>query len=426
MFWGYKLTQTRRMQELCEITSSKRIFASDYQGEGVPFYRGKEIGEKHHGNSNLKTELFISRQKFDEIRTKFGAPKSGDLLLTAIGALLGLPYVVEEGEEFYFKDGNVLWFRNFKNISGRFLYYWMLSPQGNAELKKCIIGAAQPAFTIVLLKQMEIRLPPLLVQQRIINILSAYDDLIKNSQRRIQILEDMARSLYREWFVHFRFPGHEKGKLVSSPLGDIPENWKTQTVDQIAQVFRGRSYRSLDLVDTGGLPFLNLKCLGRDGGFRRSGLKRYIGDFKDNHLAKKGDIIIAVTDMTQDRRIVARAALVPTLDKDFGVFSMDLVRIEPKPPVPKVFLYCFLRFSSFADEVKQHANGANVLHLSPDRITAFPLLVPTSQAMVQFADIVGPALQQIDVLENQIENLRQTRDLLLPRLLSGQINLEGG
>jgi type I restriction enzyme S subunit len=177
------------------------------------------------------------------------------------------------------------------------------------------------------------------------------------------------------------------------------------------------------LADEGGLPFLNLKCLDRDGGFRRSGLKRYTGEYKENHIAKKGDIVMGVTDMTQDRRIVARAALVPTLDKEFGITSMDLVRIEPKSSVPKAFLYSFLRYSSFADEVKQHANGANVLHLAPERITDFRFAVPSVDLMRCFADFVSPTLEQMDVLENKIENLRQTRDLLLPRLLSGQINL---
>jgi hypothetical protein len=167
-----------------------------------------------------------------------------------------------------------------------------------------------------------------------------------------------------------------------------------------------------------------LKCLVRDGGFRRSGLKRYTGEFKDIHVAKKGDIVMAVTDMTQERRIVARAALVPTLDNDFGIFSMDLVRIEPKPDLPKTFLYSFLRYSSFADEVKQHANGVNVLHLSPDRITDFRFPAPPADLMRRFAGFVAPVLEEIDTLANKIDNLRRTRDLLLPRLLSGQIVLD--
>jgi type I restriction enzyme S subunit len=233
----------------------------------------------------------------------------------------------------------------------------------------------------------------------------------------------MTGALYREWFVHFRFPGSESVSLLPSVLGEIPPGWQVEELGKRAEVFRGRSYRSVDLSEDGGMPFLNLKCLDRDGGFRRSGLKRYTGEFKEIHVAKKGDIVMAVTDMTQERRIVARAAIVPTLDSGFGVFSMDLVRVEPKPEFPKLFLYCLLRYSTFADEVKQHANGANVLHLSPDRITDYRFAVPTSSLMVDFAAFVAPLIEEIDELSNKIDNLRATRDLLLPRLLSGQIDV---
>lgn len=310
-----------------------------------------------------------------------------------------------------------------KLLDYRFLFYSFLNIDQSKGFDQYFTGSTIKHLPLEKLAKVEIDIPPIPVQQRIASILSAYDDLIENSQRRIRILEDMARSLYREWFVHFRYPGHESVPLVDSPLGQIPQGWEVKKLGEVADTFRGRSYRSVDLADEGGLPFLNLKCLDRDGGFRRSGLKRYTGEFKDIHVAKKGDIIMAVTDMTQERRIVARAALVPTLDNDFGIFSMDLVRIEPKPELPKTFLYSLLRYSSFADEVKQHANGANVLHLSPDRITDFRFPAPPADLMRRFAGFVAPVLEEIDTLANKIDNLRRTRDLLLPRLLSGQVAL---
>ena len=107
------------LQNLCEITSSKRIYAADYQSEGVPFFRGKEIIEKHNGNTGVSTELFISEEKFLEIKRKFGVPQPGDLLLTSVGTL-GVPYVVKPSEEFYFKDGNLTWFKYFKNLDSRY------------------------------------------------------------------------------------------------------------------------------------------------------------------------------------------------------------------------------------------------------------------------------------------------------------------
>ena len=289
--------------------------------------------------------------------------------------------------------------------------------------KNMLTGATVDRIPLTSFPDFPVKAPQFSVQQRIADVLSAYDELIENNQRRIQILETMARALYREWFVEFRFPGHEKIPRVASPLGDIPQGWETKPLGEVAHIFRGRSYRSVDLAGEGGLPFLNLKCIDRDGGFRRSGLKRYTGEYRDTHIAKKGDIVVAVTDMTQERRIVARAALVPTLKREFGVYSMDLVRVEPRPPMPGEFLYAFLRYSSFGDEVKQHANGVNVLHLAPKRITEFQLVVPPIDLIRQFTGVSAPTVGQMDTLESQIENLRCTRDLLLPRLLSGQVAL---
>lgn len=312
--------------------------------------------------------------------------------------------------------------RSEDELSTKFLYY-ALRPK-LSEFRSFSTGAATKFLTLTILNATEIQVPSLPVQQRIAGILSAYDELIEDSQRRIKILETMARGLYREWFFHFRFPGHENHPRVASALGEIPEGWEVQKLGQVATVLRGRSYRSVDLAVEGGLPFLNLKCLDRDGGFRRSGLKRYVGEYKDSHIARKGDIVMAVTDMTQERRIVARAALVPTLASDFSIFSMDLVKIEPKADMPKTFLYSFLRFSSFADEVKQHANGANVLHLSPDRISEYQFAVAPTGVVSKFAEFASPVIEQMNALENRIGNLRHTRDLLLPRLLSGQISVD--
>jgi type I restriction enzyme S subunit len=313
-----------------------------------------------------------------------------------------------------------------RRITKEFLFYLFNSSRVRAQIKGSATGTTVRHTAPERIYNVVVCLPPVETQRKIARTLSDYDRLIENNTRRIKILEAMAQALYREWFVNFRFSGHDKMKFVDSPVSKIPKGWDVKKLGDVANTFRGRSYRSEDLAEEGGLPFLNLKCLDRDGGFRRSGLKRYTGEYKDSHVARKGDIVIAVTDMTQERRIIARAALVPTLDREFGISSMDLVRIEPKPPMPEAFLYSFLRYSSFADEVKQHANGVNVLHLAPERITDFRIAVPPADVMQRFADFVAPTLEQMDTLENKSENLRRTRDLLLPKLISGEIEVGRG
>jgi type I restriction enzyme S subunit len=403
------------------VTDGKHGDCEDDENSGYYFLSSKDL---RNGRLQYDQPRQITREGFAETHRRTDL-EPGDILLANCGASIGRVGIAQDDPRIYkttFQKSVSVIKANRAVIDNRFLYYFVAFK--SSLLIRLGNGAAQPNLLIGDLKRIEVPVPPLPVQGRIADILSAYDELIENNQQRIGLLEAMARALYREWFVLFRFPGHEKLRRVACPLGDIPQGWEVKSVGAVAHTFRGRSYRSVDLADEGGLPFLNLKCLDRDGGFRRSGLKRYTGEFKDSHIAKKGDIVMGVTDMTQERRIVARAALVPTLDKEFGISSMDLVRIEPKPPMPKVFLYSFLRYSSFADEVKQHANGANVLHLAPERITDFKFAAPPTELMCRFADVVAPTLGQMDTLENQIRNLRQTRDLLLPRLLSGVVEVD--
>jgi type I restriction enzyme S subunit len=403
--------------QICELIIDCEHKTAPTQDEGYPSIRTPNIGR---GRFILEGVNRVSEETY-RLWTRRAVPQPGDLIM-AREAPVGNVAMVPPGLQPCLGQRTLLIRPDRSKAEPSFLNYFLNGPYVQGLIHSKTNGATVAHLNMKDVRAMELPgLPPLQEQRRVAGVLSAYDELIENSQRRIRILETMARVLYREWFVHFRFPGHENVPRVASPLGEIPAGWLVKQIGEVAVVFRGRSYRSVDLAQEGGLPFLNLKCLDRDGGFRRSGLKRYKGEYKSSHIARKGDIVIGVTDMTQERRIVARAALVPTLDTEFGIASMDLVRIEPSPSTPKVFLYSFLRYSSFSDEVKQHANGANVLHLSPERITDFQFPVPPVDLMRRFADFAASALEQMDTLEEKIENLRRTRDLLLPRLLSGQV-----
>ena len=152
--WGVTMSADAplaRLGDLLEITSSKRIHMADYVASGVPFYRSKEVIERAKGNS-ISTELFISHAQFDLIKQKFGSPRDGDILLTSVGTL-GVPYVVRGDGDFYFKDGNLTWMRNFsKAINPQFLYFWLTSPQTQQKLDEVSIGSTQKALTISALK----------------------------------------------------------------------------------------------------------------------------------------------------------------------------------------------------------------------------------------------------------------------------------
>jgi len=217
-----------KIGECCEITSSKRIFYSEYVESGVPFYRSKEIIESSNGQA-ISEPLFISQEKYDEIKRNFGVPQPGDMLLTSVGTI-GVPYVVKEDDYFYFKDGNLTWFRKFNgNLEPKYLYYWVRSAEGQGVLYNTTIGSSQKALTIASLKGLEIPCPPIAVQNRILEILTGYDALIENNQKQIKLLEEAAQRLYKEWFVDLRFPGHETTAITDG----IPEGWKKCLLSEI-------------------------------------------------------------------------------------------------------------------------------------------------------------------------------------------------
>ena len=307
------------------------------------------------------------------------------------------------------------------HLDQTFAYFWLKANEPYVKSFSC--GAATATITKKAVRELELPLPPLPVQRKIAAILSAYDDLIENNLRRIKILEEMAQNLYREWFVKFRFPGHQHARFTDSPLGPIPDGWEVASISDVAIIHRGRSYKGTELANEGGRPFINLKCIERDGGFRSSGLKRYTGLFKHTHTVRAGEMVMAITDMTQERRIVARVGRVSRLDADFGVISMDIVRVASRGNIFETYLYAMLRWSGFADEVKQHANGANVLHLLPDRIEEYRFVCPTSDIATRFGEIVLPMLALCDSFEQKNTTLRRTRDLLLPRLISGEVDV---
>lgn len=138
--------------DIVEIRSSKRIYYKDYVENGVPFYRSKEVILRSKGLS-VDNPLYISQEKFDELKNKYGVPKTNDILLTSVGTI-GIPYLVKESDEFYFKDGNLTWFSNFsKDIESRYLLYWFQSEIGKKAIDNIVIGSTQKALTMVQLKK---------------------------------------------------------------------------------------------------------------------------------------------------------------------------------------------------------------------------------------------------------------------------------
>lgn len=402
--------------DCCDITSSKRVFFSDYVDFGIPFFRSKEIIERSE-NKEISEPLYISKHKYMEIKQKYGVPQCGDMLLTSVGTI-GIPYLVKADDVFYFKDGNLTWFKDFsKDLLSKYLFYWIRSKEGQGVLNNSTIGSSQKALTIAALKKIEIPLPPIRIQYGISSVLSFYDSLIENNQKQIKLLEEAAQRLYKEWFVDLRFPGHETTTIIDG----VPEGWTEKRFYELFSFVRGKSYTSKELSDADGILMVNLKSIRPFGGFRRNQEKHYIGKYNADQILEPGDIVMGVTDMTKERRLVGHVALVPDLQEK-ATFSMDLIKITPFS-LPKSYLYSVFHFGGLSAQISQLANGVNVLHLKPEAMKNKSMLCPTEKIISDYDKLFETIQYRIEVLQKECDFAVETRDRLLPKLMSGEIEV---
>ena len=226
---GEIMNERYLINDICDVGSSKRIYLSEYQDTGIPFYRGKEIIEKD-SNKEISNELFISHERYNEIKEKFGVPEKGDILMTAVGTI-GISWYVNE-TDFYFKDGNLIWFKNFKKdiVNSKYLYYIFKSKLFSEIIKNISIGSTQKAITIEQVKKIELEFPKIEIQNRIVKILDNINNKIRVNNEINNNLYELSDNLYNEWFVKFNFPKFD-GKLKESELGMIPEKWNVGYFD---------------------------------------------------------------------------------------------------------------------------------------------------------------------------------------------------
>ena len=246
---------------------------------------------------------------------------------------------------------------------------------------------------------------------RIAGILSAYDELMENSQRRIRVLEAMARALYREWFVHFRFPGHAKLPRVASPLGDIPKGWEVKKLGEIAEDMRRNVAKGkLDEPQ----PYVGLEHIPR----RSLALDAWetTTDLGSNKLEfKKGEVLFG-----KIRPYFHKVSVAP-FD---GLCSADTIVVRARRPEDYAFVVACVSSDEFVAHATATSNGSKMPRANWSVLEEYGVVIPKGKVAAQFSTLVADIIAQQQALIFQIQNLRRTRDLLLPRLLSGQVALE--
>lgn len=310
---------------------------------------------------------------------------------------------------------SIIGFLPYENVSDT-TYVKYLFDELKLYFQQISKGTTQDNLSLDKICRVKLRVPDYDTQVKVASILSTYDTAIENNNKRIRLLEQMAENLYKEWFVRFRFPGYEDTHFIE----DIPSSWSYVQLGDIASFDRGISYSSDEINCDDGINLINLKNIQSYGGFRRNGTKQYNGKYKETQIVTPGDLILGVTDMTQDRRTVGSVALIPRIE-GISVISADLVKVNLK--VPNIFFYCMCRYGFYSKYFSQFANGANVLHLKPNVLVNKKLLLPTSGLIESFTEKVQPMIDIVDHLNRQNDLLTKQRDMLLPRLMSGKLEV---
>ena len=401
------------LENVCDISSSKRIYAREYQDSGVPFYRGKEIIEKFKGNK-ISTKLFVSEKKFIDLEKKFGAPKQGDILLSSVGTL-GVPYLVQN-EKFYFKDGNLTWFKNFEtNCDSRFVYWWLQSPAGQNQINNKAIGSTQKALTIDTLKKFDIQVPPLAEQKAIAATLSCLDDKIELNNQMNDTLEQMAQALFKSWFVDFE--PFQDGEFEDSELGKIPKGWKVGTVEELTNnIFSGGTPRTAVAEYWGGEyswfssgETRNPIIIGTEKKITKSGIEN-----SSTKLAKKGSVLIASAGQGFTRGQTSLAMVDTYVNQ--SVVVLDIM--------PEYSSYLFFNLRRRYEELRGISDSSSIRgSLTTKIIRQLPILIPTLEDVLEFKKIADTIIKNMGDIQFENSTLTSLRDTLLPKLMSGEIRV---
>jgi type I restriction enzyme, S subunit len=361
---------------------------------------------------DLSDTKYVTEETYERW-TRRQVPKRGDIVLTR-EAPLGEVGIIRTDEPVFLGQRLVSYRADPQKLDKHFLLYSFQERDLQAQIKALGSGATVEHMRVPDAKKLTLVLPPIDIQQRIASILSAYDDLIENNARRIAILEEMARALYQEWFVHFRFPGHEHVPLVDSPLGPIPEGWEVANFIEIADVLSGGTPKKSEPDFWGGpIPFYtprdapkSVYVLTTEGNITESGLRRC-----NSSLYPKDTVFITA------RGTVGRLALAATS----MAMNQSCYALRGKEGVHQLFL--FLATRHLVEHLQQQAHGAVFDTIIVDTFQRLKVIRSPAQVIRDFGNLVEPFFAQILLLLRKNVNLRTTRDLLLPRLISGEIDV---
>lgn len=382
---------------------------------------------------------FVSEAKAEKLQANLARP--GDIIVTQRGTL-GQVSIVPEQAHFtcYVVSQSQMAVSVDPAFADRdFVYYYLRSPEFTAYSESQTIQTGVPHINLGILREAPTAFPDLKVQIQVSKILSALDDKIELNRKTAATLEEMARALYRSWFVDFdpvwaktegRAPAHmatETAALFPDRFDEeaLPLGWERKAIGDFFRFQRGLSYKGAFLNDE-GRPMLNLGCFGGNGAFDWGKAKGYSGDWKERHIVRAGDLILANTDMTQKRVILGSPHIVEGREGQTFLYSHHVYAARPVVESSAFwarFFYYQLLQPEFRERAEGFATGTTVLFLPADAAEALDVVIPPVALVTSFYSAISPFIDRVRSLEEENKTLVDLRDGLLPKLMSGELRV---
>ncbi|MGL5964695.1 MAG: restriction endonuclease subunit S, partial [Fusobacteriaceae bacterium] len=361
------------------------------------------------------------------IKKKFEIPQKGDILLTSVGTI-GVPYLINNNHPFYFKDGNITWIKKYKTeVYNKYIYQWIKSPLGQNQINQVTIGSTQKALTIDALKKLELNLPPLETQEKIASILSALDDKIEINNEMNKTLEEMAQTLFKRWFIDFDFQNENGepyrssgGKMIDSELGEIPEGWRIGSLEEVIDKIidnRGktppRTEVGIPLIEGNNI-FLNEMTPILNSKQKYVSEETYSSWFRAGH-PEYLDILCATVGT------LPKWCFTPKNTKI--CIAQNIVAIRSNDLISPYYLKMYIDTGNFIKRFEGRIIATAQPSIKVGHLTSLLIIIPIKKVINDFDKIIENIFKKREKNQQEIQSLIQIRDTLLPKLMSGEIEV---
>ncbi len=395
------ISERLKLSDVCVSISDGDHQAPPKADHGIPFITISDFTATN--TIDFSNTMFVPKSYYDSVNDKRKA-RSGDILYSVVGSY-GIPVFIKDDKQFVFQR-HIAILRPNNRVIPRYLYYSMLNHDFYLMADAAANGAAQKTVSLTSLRNMEVSIPDISTQEKIVSILSTYDDLIENNQKQIKLLEEAAQRIYKEWFVDLRFPGCEKAKIVDG----VPEGWKSGELGDIA-FYSGISERKENREEYSY--YLPIDCLP----------KKSIAYINKNEVSlaesslvgfNKNDILFGAMRPYFHKVVVAR---------DKGLTRSTCFVINSKMQQYWEYLLMLLFSKDTVDYATQISVGTTMPYVRLNDFLKMPVVVPDERICELFNDSIIPIINDINCKAISCENAKEVRDRLLPKLISGEIEV---